>query len=292
MITIKLNNMKTKVLNLAKLFIAAVAITSCNNSEELIPSKEKHVEFNMSASSLSRTATTETGGSLTTTFIANDEVGVYVYEAETNEPILKNIKCTFNGTHWNTAQPIKISPEKSYKFYAYYPYNKNLGSASDIESINLSVKSIQKDEYDTSDILISKSEYPAYTGENKEKATVNLSFEHAFSMIEIELSGDAGKLSNPIVKLVNVANSEYINLETKEITLTDKKDTEIIMNKQGEMNLYRAILPAQEIAENTEFLRITGENEEYKISTKSNSGNKFTLNQGQIVKIGISTLPK
>lgn len=286
LITIKLSNMKTKVLNLTKVFIAAVTISSCNNIEEpQVSTQEKFVEFNMTASALSRTTTTENGENLITTFAKNDEVGIFVYDSN-DQPVLKNVKYTYDDNGWTSTTPIKVKDGESYNFYAYYPYDESLGQSADIKSLTLSASTVQKDGYDTSDVLIAKNETTATGTKNGENITVDLSYTHAFSMIEVDLTAVSSSLTAPTVTLKEIANSANINL-TNNNTTTEEGKAEIIMNKQGENQLYRAVLPAQTIQKDVVFLEIIDGENVYEIRLKDND---ITLSKGEIVKIGISQL--
>ena len=64
-----------------------------------------------------------------------DAVGIYAYDAESNDLVFGNKKLIFDGTGWAGD---KLCWEKdSLKFYAYYPYDENIADPAAI-SFNVS----------------------------------------------------------------------------------------------------------------------------------------------------------
>lgn len=108
-----------------------------------------------------------------------DAVGVYAYDAESDELVFRNKKLTFDGGSWSGD---KLCWEKeSLKFYAYYPFDEN---NTDPTAISVNVKEDQSGEndYRLSDFLVARNEEGVKTGKE-----VELEFRHEFAMIQVEV---------------------------------------------------------------------------------------------------------
>ena len=75
----------------------------------------------------SYSAIVESGGSkiLPTTFSSGDAIGLYVVDKK-GKVIVANMKCTFNGSSWVTANTVEYKKGMmDYTYYAYYPYRES-----------------------------------------------------------------------------------------------------------------------------------------------------------------------
>ena len=147
--------MTTNFRLLAMAAVAMLAMNSCVKEENLNNGDKKGtpVEFEMGVNSVSRTNTPDDG--YATTFVAGDEVGIFVYNGET--PVVKNAyyKLSADGKWEAQGEAITAEEDVSYSYYAYYPYN---AKATDATSVSLTVAGDQTTGYTGSDALMAKSE--------------------------------------------------------------------------------------------------------------------------------------
>ena len=265
-----------KALN--KLFIAAIAtlaMSACNNElgEQQVNSNGI-INFRMGIGTPASSRTAMDDDKYSATFTEGDEVGIFVKE----EGSYTNVKySTEDGSNW-TGGPIKAPAEGefSYTFYAYYPYNENNNDAA---SITTTVATDQETSgYIKNDFLISTA-----TTSNE---TVDLSFNHALSLVEVKLTGD-GAAKGATVSMLNVATDATIDLTTSTVTTGTTKADVTMDALTGVAMKYRAIVLSQEIAANTPIFKIVSDGITYEASY--NSAVKFE--QGKYLAI-IITLGK
>ena len=249
--------MKTNFKLLAMAAVAMLSMNSCNQDEEVLNNPEQKgepVEFVMGINSITKTLTED--NSFATSFVEGDSVGIFVI-AEDGTTTFTNEQYKLKNGKW-VAQGNGIYAEsgKTYKYYAYYPYN---AAATDITSISLSVATDQSNDYNSSDALIAKNE--AVTAGTTEVA---LSYEHAFSLVQVELSGDEAK-EGAIVALQGIKPTASINLQTSVIGDASAPSgvVDVTMKPCATPLTYRAIVPKQTIAANSSLLKISSLNKEY-----------------------------
>ena len=222
--------------------LAAVAMTACNNelSEQAL-NNGGNVNFTMGIGNTpsSRVSMPETG--YTASFVANDEVGIFVAEV----PSYTNVKySTADGTAW-TGGPIKVSADAVYTYYAYYPYAEGMTA----NTIPVVVATNQDTEgYIKNDYLYSK--LSASAGQTD----VKLTFDHALSLVEVTLAG-SGAAEGAIVDLLNVATDATIDLTAETPVTTGSTTATVTMDALSSLK-YRAIVPAQKIAASTPVFKI------------------------------------
>ena len=266
--------------------VALFAMNSCTQEEEISNmggEKGTPVNFVMGVNTITRTVTED--NSYATTFTDGDEVGIFAYTSEgTAVAGAQNVLYTFNGTTWESSNPISMTSDDTYTFYAYYPYNADVTSA---ESVNLSVSTTQNtDGYTKSDALTATSASVTGAAEGT-TTTVPLTFAHAFSMVQVTLDGDQAS-DAATVTLYNVATSATIDLTTG--TATAATETGIVSMKNCDPEpvdgkySYRAIVPVQTIAQNTELLRTTSNGTVYSFTYTSD----VPYNKGKLRQINVT----
>lgn len=236
--------MTSKILN--KIFISALAIsamTACNKDEH--PSDNGYVNFSMGIVTTQSSRTSMADDSHTAAFTANDAVGIFVKDVAS----YSNIKyTTADGTTWS-GDAIKIPEGTEYTYYAYYPYMENATT-----SINYSVSTNQETEgFIKNDFLYST----ATSSENN----VSLSYNHALSLVEVELV-DFGVTEGATVEMLDIATDATIDLTAQSIT-TGASKANITMDALATPLNYRAIIPAQTIAASTPVFKITAAGKSY-----------------------------
>lgn len=267
----------TRILN--KIFITAIAVsvmTACNKDEH--PSDNGYVNFSMGIVTTQSSRTSMADDSHTAAFTANDAVGIFVKDVAS----YSNIKyTTTDGASWSGAA-IKIPEGTEYTYYAYYPYMENATT-----SINYSVATNQEAEgFIKNDFLYST----ATSSENN----VSLSYNHALSLVEVELV-DFGVTEGATVEMLNIATDATIDLSAQSIT-TGTSKANITMDALATPLKYRAIIPAQTIAASTPVFKITAAgksyNAQYSGEIKFEQGKylslKITLNENGEPEISIN----
>lgn len=229
--------------------IALFTISSCTQ-DEITPTPEQGkgtpVNFTMGVNALTRTTTEGTQ----TVFNDGDQVGIFAFSQSDNQA---NVAYTKSGDAWNGG--INIIEGQSYSYYAYYPYNSGVGTAS---AAAFNVIADQSAGFSTSDVLIAQNTTAGTATD------VNLAFSHAFAMVQVTVQSANVTLDNATVSLRNVKNSATINLTEAEPTITVGEATgDVIMHLESSTNLtnnhtnvYRAIVPAQEVAADAVILTI------------------------------------
>lgn len=254
--------MTTNIRLLAMAAVAMLAMNSCVKEENLNNGENKGtpVEFEMGVNSVSRTETPDDG--YTTTFVEGDEVGIFVYEGETPVVINAPYKLVAGGKWEAQGEIITAEEGKTYKYYAYYPYN---AGATDATTINLTVASDQTNGYNTNDALIAKADVTTAT------TTVALNYSHAFALVQVNLKG-AFASKDATVTLQNIYPTANINLISGTMTGdTSGTVTTVAMkacstNKESVPFSYRAIVPAQKVVVNNNILTVSSLGRNYKFS--------------------------
>lgn len=236
--------MTSKILN--KIFISALAIsamTACNKDEH--PSDNGYVNFSMGIVTTQSSRTSMADDSHTAAFTANDAVGIFVKDVAS----YSNIKyTTADGTTWS-GDAIKIPEGTEYTYYAYYPYMENATT-----SINYSVSTNQDAEgFIKNDFL--------YSTATSSESNVSLSYNHALSLVEVELV-DFGVTEGATVEMLDIATDATIDLSAQSIT-TGASKANITMDALATPLKYRAIIPAQTIAASTPVFKITAAGKSY-----------------------------
>lgn len=271
-----------------KLFIATiatVAISACNNElGEQQANNSGIINFRMGIGTPTSSRIAMEDDNYSATFESGDEVGIFVKDNAS----YTNIKySTEDGTNWNGG-PINAPAEGeySYTFYAYYPYNE---SKTDASNIAATVEANQETSgYIKNDFLISTA--------TTSNTTVNLPFDHAFSLVEVKLAGD-GAAEGATVYMLNVATDATIDLTTSTVTTGETKANVTMDALTGVSMKYRAIVPEQEILANTPIFKISVNGKTYNASFKSNvkfEKGKYlamiiTLGEGGTAEIEITT---
>lgn len=254
--------MTTNFRLLAMAAVAMLAMNSCVKEENLNNGDKKGtpVEFEMGVNSVSRTNTPD--GGYATTFVAGDEVGIFVYKGET--PVVKNAyyKLSADGIWEAQGEAITAEEGVSYSYYAYYPYN---AKATDATSVSLTVAGDQTTGYTGSDALMAKSE-------NVEAGTttVSLQYSHAFALVQVSLKGDLAA-KDATVTLQNVYPTAALDLVAGTVGEASGTLGTIAMkacstNGESAPFNYRAIVPAQTITANNGILTTFSNGKNYKFT--------------------------
>ena len=258
--------------------IGAISFTACNNelidSNGNIPGAEKEIKIIAGINGLSRTESAD--GSLATTFVTNDEIGIFVYEGD--KAVYSNVKYVYNGTSWTSENAIKAKSGVQYKYYAYYPYNAEV---TDAANVSVTVKADQSGGYNKEDFLTAQNTEAAAGAEN-----ITLNFNHAFSLVQVGIKEAATTDVNATVTLENIIPTAEVNVITGAVAAATGEAISVMMKKSATKMEYRAIVPAQTIAANAKLLSITADKKTFAVSNSE----PVEYAQGKALQITINKL--
>ena len=248
---------------------AVLAASSCTQDEVITPPPERGgtpVNFTMGVHALSRTVTE---GDVTD-FVAGDEVGIFATgesgDAWTNE------RYGYGDDTW--IGNITVYEGNSYNYCAYYPYNAQVTGTTSLFTVDTD----QSDGYNHSDVLIA-------TG-TSDNANVTLNYDHAFALVEVVLQAGSENidLTGATVALTNVLPSASINLQAKEVGAASGTAGSVTMCPTEE-HTYRAIVPAQSIAQGQSALMVAAGDGTYH---RFNPTTSISYAQGQMLRMIIT----
>ncbi|MBM6962100.1 fimbrillin family protein [Bacteroides caecigallinarum] len=265
---------KTLILTL----IGVNCFTSCNKDIEgeynNDSNKENIINFTTGINSLSRTSIAD--GNLTTSFTANDSIGIFVYEGD--DIIAKNVKYVYNGSSWTSENPLTAKDGVQYKYYAYYPYRNGV---TDITAISVNVSEDQTAGISNEDFLTARNETSAAGAEN-----ISLNFSHSLSMIQVGIKDGVTADANATITLENILPAVTVNAKTGEISAASGETVSIKMKKSEQRMEYRAIIPAQVIVAGSRFMSITADGKPFDVNAPA----EISLNKGQALQITVNSL--
>ena len=132
--------------NIFLLMAAGIFITSCSQENSENPERENKQYLSLSVSpeqwsgeGLTRatySGFSESSGNkiFQTTFQSGDAIGIFACD-KTGKVTITNKKYTYNGSTWNTEEPIEyITGLGNYSFFAYYPWQETLTGAPAINT--------------------------------------------------------------------------------------------------------------------------------------------------------------
>lgn len=167
---------------------------SCSQDEELTsnePSAKQTIsisvtDLGMTSADGTRAATDAT--TYATTFESGDAIGVFAVKDGSVVSGSSNIKLTYNGKSWSGS--LASTYEDGTKFYAYYPYTKDLSgfdASKGFESVISSWDPTTKDSYAAGDLMTSGETSLEMTG-----VIGKLSFKLSHQMSMVELTNNTG----------------------------------------------------------------------------------------------------
>lgn len=222
-------------------------------------------------------------------FAIGDSIGIYaVKRVDANKPAVlsaqnnqaHNVKWVKTTKGWRPASPMdKVVWSQDgtpLDFYAYYPYQRD---AIDPTAIILSVQKNQTDKQDlvSSDFLRATNLQGLTTGE------VELKFTHLFAMLDVQLKRDGSSIApDATLTASDVYTKISLNLGSGTQTPQETGHVQFLCSNPT-VNMYQAILPAQNFVDGTPVLKIDEQGITYVYALKnvtlgSGSRQKFELN--------------
>lgn len=177
-----------------------------------------------------------------TDFEVGDCIGIYAVKHGTSEILACNVKWEYKEEGWEPATPadkVLWSQEgDAMDFYAYSPYSEE---ASDPLALELAVNV---------DVL------RAGNAEGMSEGEVELFFTHAFSMVEVEITGEGiDFLPELALKANNVKVNSIWNIVEHTFTYAEDGDTAADFEAGDAECTFYLLLPPQEIAAEVPFLQ-------------------------------------
>lgn len=282
--------------NIKYFMMAAVALLSmsaCNNEmDEQDPANNGKLQPVQFQTSIAGTRTSTTPDHVTT-FANGDEIGLFVYAENgvigTDTPIYSNVKLTYSDGTWTSETP--IYPEVAYDYYAYYPYQANTQEGINPTKIAINVNPNQNvvNNYNVSDVLATDKIAATINA-----TTVNLSFKHAYAMIEAKISGSLVSAAPTSVVLNNVKTEASLTLGSPSAGVAEGAVADVTMgsiNEDATSNIYtyRAVVPAQDIAGGGTLITVTlADGKKYQMKAAA-SGAKYVAAKYTLLDVNIGT---
>lgn len=248
----------------------ATAITSCSLDSGIIQENEI-VKFEIGSDVFfSRTATE----GYSTSFVDGDSIGLFAVK-DNGEIKASNVKLLYDSENKSWDASITKVENESLKYYAYYPYKKDLQS---YDEITHSVETDQSDEknFNQSDFLVAEVESTAST-------TVALLFSHVLSYVQVTVNGEGLEIDN--VSLKDVKKTTKYSFSTSDGIKLEDETAVIKMQKVGDSNVYRAVVPAQTIAGTTDFVQVETGGKIYSFATGTSGLN---IEPGKVCKLSVT----
>jgi len=221
---------------------------------------------------------------------SGDAMGLYVVEEgslpdQTKDKIY-NMQYTYNGSAWSTTGKTQwpdITEGKSYKFYAYAPYNAGIYSITNYQ-FSCPVDQSTQEQYKKADFILATSTV------QKQSTPVSLNMSHLFSKITVNIK--YGKNIEDILSglTISAVNSATINMNTGEAfsygNQTKITPVRLATAASGYVKSFSCIIPTQTI-DNSSFITLN-----YNDGTSSEINFTQTLSKGENYSINLSVIGK
>lgn len=262
--------------------LSALVLASCSEENAPVnPAENQAITLSISEPVvLSRTATSETDGTLKTTFVAGDQIGV----SATGGASATNAKFTVSadGTTLATETPITFQYNTDAALTAYTPYVEGTSA-----NVTFSIKPDQTvaNDFNASNFMTSK------TTVSKANPTASLTFNPRMTLVYVEMAGALGanatnlKLRDIKPSLTWTANNDAV--------VAEGDATDVTMHKAADKSVFMAFIPAQTTTAGEQLFAITIGSDSYSykptgaIEFKEGTVKRFklTVNADQTVNI-------
>lgn len=262
--------------------LSALVLASCSEENAPVnPAENQAITLSISEPVvLSRTATSDTDGTLKTTFVAGDQIGV----SATGGASATNAKFTVSadGTTLATETPITFQYNTDAALTAYTPYVEGTSA-----NVTFSIKPDQTvaNDFNASNFMTSK------TTVSKDNPTASLTFSPRMTLVYVEMAGALGanatnlKLRGIKPSLTWTANNDAV--------VAEGDATDVTMHKAADKSVFMAFIPAQTTTAGEQLFAITIGSDSYSykptgaIEFKEGTVKRFklTVNADQTVNI-------
>lgn len=260
----------------------ALIMASCSNEvEEQLAGNgdgEQKVNFTVGIENLSRTVIAD--GTLVTSFIEGDEIGVFAYKGD--QLVAKNVKYTYNGSQWTSDAAITSENGVQLSYYAYYPYDETI---TDPSTISVTVNADQTSGFDKDDVLTAQN-----TTAEAGATNVSLNFAHAFAMVQVGIKDGLTTDTEAVVTLESIKPTAVVNAQDGSVGEASGEPVSVKMRKTAEKLEYRAIVPAQELASGSKLLTVVAGGKIYVVTYSSTENKTVSYAKGKALQITINSL--
>ncbi|CAK7017525.1 MAG: hypothetical protein PARBA_00727 [Parabacteroides sp.] len=240
----------------------------------------------------------------TNTWTAGDEVGVYIVQGDaglkSSGNYADNVKMTYNGSYWEGAPLLFPSGSTTASFYAYYPYQKDV----DPLNITFSANADQSTNalFGKSILMTAVRKNVARVDDSSVPVLVQLLFSHKMAMVELGVeSGDFGAKMSELVTVTLEGCRPQVSVDLSTETVHSTGDAQSIkmcrIEQPGDAAYsreysYRAMVPAQAVAKNTEFFVFSQGKPELGCRLSYKPKAQETLTAGNVSRYFISLNPQ
>ncbi len=237
---------------------AAMALTACSQDEaDIQPSAL--TKGNVISLTSQVAATRAASDPQTTALSTSNKVGVYV--SSSSSTLYNNVEHSVGDAGALTATTTMNYPTEdgaTVNIYAYAPYTSSLELSSD------NAFSVSTDQSAESGYLASDLVYASKTGQASTSDAVSLTFAHKLSQLQIVIQNDANiDLTNASVYVTGTKIATTFNPSTGTVGTASGDATAIKTATISTAGTVYAIVVPQDIAANTELVKITTSDKTY-----------------------------
>lgn len=275
---------------IAIMALGTLMLASCSeDNTSLNPVDNGKISLSVDGSVLmSRTSTAENGGVITTTFVAEDKVGVYAGGGASATNV--EYKVASDGSKLETANPIVFQSNQDAELRAYTPYVAEAtatGVAFSVAADQTTSESFNASNFMTSTATVSK-----------ESPSASLKFTPRMALVYVEM---AGELGSGTTGLTLCGMKPALNWSaSSDLAEISGEATDVAMHKaEADAPVFMAFVPAQASTEGEALFSIVIGSKKFTytpanaIEFKANTVKRFklTVNSDQSVNIESSVVP-
>lgn len=269
-----------KIISIA---FGTLLLASC--SEDMTPDHPaagKNIDLSIESSIiLTRTSTSEEGNTIKTTFVADDNIGVYASGGAS----AANVKYTVagDGSKLSSNTPIAFTTSDNATLHAYSPYAEGVAASG----FTFSIKADQTtaENFNASNFMTSAADV------TKANPSANLAFTPRMALVYVEMAGSLGATASGLTLCGMKPDIEWT--VATDAVATSGTNVDVAMHKMGDTPKFMAFVPAQTSAGGTALFSITIGEKRYTytpstgIEFKTNTVKRFklTVNDDNTVNI-------
>lgn len=235
--------MNIKHISMVSLLFLALSCTK--ESPELTPGNETDSPSFSAGFAATKVTHSDDGNALRLAWVKGDRIGIWTETgtaapAQSNSAYLADKEGTASGFSYESrSERIRWQSEtEPQSFYACYPYSKDRGA--DPHKVKVSVPAMQSQTNSNETVHLAQLDFMWAAAENLSKSSddVPLSFHHAFSVLDLELTTDTRMRLDAVIFRCKSNPDAAVSFENAEIDLaTGKFDPSTAESKSSEIRL-------------------------------------------------------
>ena len=235
--------MNIKHISMVSLLILALSCTK--ESQELTPVNETDSPSFNAGFAATKVTHNDDGNALRLAWVKGDRIGIWTETetaapAQSNSAYLADKEGTASGFSYESrSERIRWQSEtEPQSFYACYPYSKDRGA--DPHKAKVSIPALQSQTNSNETVHLAQLDFMWAAAENLSKSSddVPLSFHHAFSVLDLELTTDTRMRLDAVIFRCKSNPDAAVSFENAEIDLaTGKFDPSTAESKSSEIRL-------------------------------------------------------